>query len=81
VSSSGYPEKMDLTRKDGQHLAFGHGVHFCLGAPLARLEGEIAVGSLLSRFPRMRPAVPLDRLDWRPGILMRGLVHLPVRLR
>jgi cytochrome P450 len=63
------------------HIAFGHGIHFCLGAPLARVEGQVAVGSLLRRFPAMRPAVPLEELQWRPGILVRGLSHLPVRLR
>ncbi|MBB5874358.1 cytochrome P450 [Allocatelliglobosispora scoriae] len=63
-----------------QNLAFGYGIHYCLGAPLARLEGEIAVGSLLRRFPGMRLEGSLDGLQWRPGILLRGLEHLPVRL-
>lgn len=74
------PDELDVSRKDGQHLAFGHGPHFCLGAPLARMEGEIAIGSLLARFPRMRLAVPADELEWRPGMLLRGLAHLPVHL-
>jgi len=76
----GSPDELQLSRKDGQHLAFGHGPHFCLGAPLARMEGEIALGSLLDRFPRMRLAVPVEELQWRPGVLMRGLAHLPVLL-
>ncbi|HZM75718.1 MAG TPA: cytochrome P450 [Candidatus Limnocylindrales bacterium] len=76
----GHPDQLELSRKDGQHLAFGHGPHFCLGAPLARMEGEIAIGSLLERFPRMRFAVPVEELEWRPGALMRGLAHLPVTL-
>jgi cytochrome P450 len=74
------PDEFELSRKDGQHLAFGHGPHFCLGALLARMEAEIAIGSLLESFPRMRLAVPVQELRWRPGKLLRGLAHLPVRL-
>jgi cytochrome P450 len=62
------------------HLAFGHGIHYCLGAPLARLEGQVAVGALLRRFPAMRLAVPQEQLEWRPGLLMHGVAHLPVSL-
>jgi cytochrome P450 len=72
-------EVFDLSRADGQHVAFGHGIHHCLGAPLARLEGQIAIGSLLARFPNLELAVPADQLAWRPGVLLRGLEHLPVR--
>ncbi|HZI39466.1 MAG TPA: cytochrome P450, partial [Acidimicrobiia bacterium] len=60
---------------------FGHGIHFCLGAPLARLEGEVAFRSLLSRFPGLRPAVALDRIHWTYRLVLRGLVALPVWLR
>ncbi|HMA47187.1 MAG TPA: cytochrome P450, partial [Frankiaceae bacterium] len=74
------PDVLDLTRADSAHLAFGLGVHHCLGAPLARLEGRIALGSLLGRFPRLRLAVPSDELVWRPGVLMHGLATLPVVL-
>jgi cytochrome P450 len=60
------------------HLAFGHGVHHCLGAALARLEGRIALGSLLARLPDLRLAVPVAGLRWRPSVLMHGLATLPV---
>ncbi|RBQ18798.1 cytochrome P450 [Spongiactinospora rosea] len=73
--------RFDITRKPAQHLTFGHGVHYCLGAPLARVEGEVAFRHLLERFPGLRPAVPIDRLTWRPGMLMHGLTALPVRTR
>jgi cytochrome P450 len=75
------PERLDLSRDAGGHLAFGHGIHFCLGAPLARLEGEIAFGSLLARFPALSLAVPASSLRWRPSSLIHGLESLPVRLR
>jgi cytochrome P450 len=74
-------QSANLDAGDAPHIAFGHGIHFCLGAPLARIEGQIAIGSLLTRFPAMQPAVPIEKLEWRPGILLRGLAHLPVRLR
>jgi cytochrome P450 len=72
------PERLDVTRKDAQHVAFGQGIHYCLGAPLARLEGEIAFQTVLKRLPNIRLAVPDDRLQWRPAIELRGLVQLPV---
>jgi cytochrome P450 len=68
------------TREHNRHLAFGHGVHHCLGAPLARLEGRIALGTLLRRFPRLRLAVPPDELSWRPSYAFNALTELPVRL-
>ncbi|ADB34554.1 cytochrome P450 [Kribbella flavida DSM 17836] len=72
--------ELDITRKDNQHLAFGHGIHHCLGAPLARLEGRIALGMLFERFPDLRPAEP-DRDPYRtPGLLMNGIAELPVVL-
>ena len=74
------PGRLDLSRDTGGHLAFGHGIHFCLGAPLARLEGEIAFGSLLARFPDLSLAVPVSSLRWRPSSLIHGLESLPVRL-
>lgn len=75
------PDAFDFARTDaGQHLAFGHGVHFCLGAPLARMEGKIALEGLLSAFPQIALGVPDEALEWRPGLLLRGLSHLPVRL-
>jgi cytochrome P450 len=74
-------ERLDLTRPDNLHLAFGHGIHHCLGAPLARLEARVALGRLLSRYPDLRLAVPSQELSWKPGSLIRGLSTLPVRLR
>lgn len=74
------PEAGDLTRDTRQHVAFGQGIHYCLGAPLARLEGQIAIGSLIQRFPNLRLTVPPETLTWRPGMLVRGLDRLPVAL-
>jgi cytochrome P450 len=74
------PDQLDLSRDGGSHLAFGHGIHFCLGAPLARLEAEIAFTGLLERYGDMRLAVPPDTLRWRPSTLIHGLESLPVRL-
>jgi cytochrome P450 len=74
-----HPEEVDLGRAQNPHLAFGHGIHYCLGAPLARLEAQIAFGKLMTRFPGLRLAVPADELSWRPGLLLRGLHQLPVR--
>ena len=74
------PDRLDLGRDSSGHLAFGHGIHYCLGAPLARLEAEIAFGALLQRFGSMRLAVPAESLRWRPSTLIHGLETLPVRL-
>jgi cytochrome P450 len=74
------PDRLDIDRPRNHHLAFGHGIHFCLGAPLARLEGEIAFTGLLRRFPRLRPAVPLDDIHWTYRITLRGLNALPAFL-
>jgi cytochrome P450 len=73
------PDSLDLTAERGiRHLGFGRGSHFCLGAPLARLEAEIALGTLLRRLPGLRLAVPEEELRWRPVPLFRSLVALPV---
>jgi cytochrome P450 len=72
------PDALDITREPNRHLAFGLGPHFCLGAPLARLEGQIAIATLLGRFPELRLAVAPDRLRWRRGLLLRGVESLPV---
>jgi cytochrome P450 PksS len=79
-SRFGEPACLDVTRGDNHHVAFGLGPHYCLGAPLARLEGRVAIGSLIRRFPDLRLAVPPERLRWRAGISLRGLVSLPVAL-
>lgn len=77
-----YPDadRLDVTRQTGGHLAFGHGIHFCVGAPLARLEAQIAVGRLLERFPELRLAAEPETLRWRDSSLIHGLERLPVRL-
>ena len=72
------PEALDVARPPSHHLAFGHGIHHCLGAPMARLEARIAFETLLRRFPRLRAAEPLDELPWAPSFLFHGLVRLPV---
>lgn len=76
-----WPDALDITRRDNKHLAFGHGIHYCLGAPLARLEGEIALGTLLRRLPDLRLGVAPDAVTWRPSFWMRGLANLPVLFR
>ena len=74
------PDTLDITREPNRHLAFGLGNHFCLGAPLARLEAEIAITTLIRRYPHLRIAVPTSSLRWRSGLLLRGLESLPVSL-
>lgn len=68
----------DITRKNNRHLAFGMGSHYCLGAPLARLEGQIALLTLLRRMPNLHMNTDAETLKWRPTYLMRGLIELPV---
>jgi len=63
---------------DVAHLSFGHGIHYCVGAPLARLEAHVAIGTLLRRLPGLTLAVPPERLRWRPSVRTRSLVDLPV---
>ena len=77
------PQALDITRTDTSHLAFGHGIHHCLGARLARLEGLIAFTTLLTRYPAMQLAVPPSALRWGhgDGLVLRGLTELPVILR
>ncbi|MFB6712455.1 MULTISPECIES: cytochrome P450 [unclassified Streptomyces] len=72
------PDTLDLARRDNQHLGYGHGIHYCLGAPLARLEGQTALATLLRRLPDLRLAVEPTDLRWRGGLIMRGLRTLPV---
>ena len=70
------PDELDIAREPNRHLAFGLGAHYCLGAPLARVEGQIAISTLLRRFPRLTLAVPPHGLRRRSGLGLRGLVSL-----
>ncbi|XOK61078.1 cytochrome P450 family protein [Paenibacillus elgii] len=71
------PEALDITREENEHLAFGKGIHLCLGAPLARLEGQVAFGTLLQRLPHLRLAVAPEQLTYNRSTL-RSLTSLPV---
>ncbi|MFD3539033.1 cytochrome P450 [Streptomyces sp. NPDC058662] len=73
------PDVFDIRRTGRGHLAFGHGIHFCLGAPLARMEGSIAVRALLERFPELAEDPDAGPRTWLPGTLMRGVTRLPLR--
>ncbi|MCP2248225.1 cytochrome P450 family protein [Lentzea aerocolonigenes] len=73
-------DQLDVTRSAQGHVAFGHGIHFCLGAPLARLEFDVALTQLLARFPKLELAAEPETLVWRDSTLIRGLHTLPVRL-
>ncbi len=73
------PDKLDLRREPNRHLSFGLGAHFCLGAPLARLEGQIAIQTLLGRVPHLRLATGNGQIRWRAGLILRGLESLPVQ--
>jgi cytochrome P450 len=73
------PDRFDISRDARGHLAFGHGIHYCLGAPLARLEARIAIGSLLARCPELSLDIHPAAITWRPGMMVRGPWSLPVR--
>ncbi|HUI27675.1 MAG TPA: cytochrome P450 [Candidatus Kryptonia bacterium] len=70
------PDRLDIARDDNEHVAFGHGLHFCLGAALARLEGQIAIQTIVGRLPHLRLAT--DSIAWREGLMLRGLQQLPL---
>ena len=72
------PDELDLDRPVVRHLGFGHGSHYCLGAPLARLEGRVALAALLRRLPGLRLAAPLETLKWQTNPIVRGVKRLPV---
>ena len=72
------PDTLDITREPNRHLTFGQGAHFCMGAPLARLEAQIAVATLLQRMPNLRLARSPESLRWRKGMFLRGLERLPL---
>ncbi len=75
------PDTLDITRQNNRHLAFGQGIHYCLGAPLARLETQIAINGILRRFPHLRLAMPITKLRWKKGLVLRGLESLPAKLQ
>jgi pentalenolactone synthase len=72
------PQEFDVAREQNAHLTFGHGPHFCLGAPLARLELQTVFGTLLRRFPGLRLARPVEELQTRSHLLTGGVAELPV---
>ncbi|WP_084964062.1 cytochrome P450 family protein [Thermoactinospora rubra] len=72
------PAEFDITRSPNPHVSFGHGIHFCIGAPLARLEGEVAFGTVLDRMPGLALAVPPEKLTWKPSFIVHRLDSLPV---
>ena len=74
-------DTLDITRSPNRHLSFGYGTHFCLGAPLARLEARVAIPALLRRFEHLELAVPAEKLRWRPGNGLRGVEALPLAVR
>ncbi len=71
-------DMLDISRAPNRHLAFGQGIHYCLGAPLARLEGEIAISTLLRRLPELHLAAAPEALNWRRGLILRGIERLPL---
>ena len=74
------PDTLDITREPNKHLSFGQGIHFCIGAPLARLEAQIAFTTLFRRFPTLKLAVSPEALRWRKNLIVRGLEELPVTI-
>ena len=70
------PDRLDLARPNNQHVAFGAGIHFCLGAALARMEAHIAFPALLARFPNL--TLDAEQFTWRHSLMLRGLTTLPV---
>ncbi|MEU1412089.1 cytochrome P450 [Streptomyces sp. NPDC005731] len=76
-----HPAALNVARPNARHISFGHGIHHCLGAPLARLETAVALRTLLSRLPELELAVPADSLAWIGSGFIRGVLSLPVRYR
>ncbi|MDP1852515.1 MAG: cytochrome P450 [Candidatus Planktophila sp.] len=74
------PDRFDIRRDTRKHLAFGRGVHVCLGAPLARIEGQEIIKEILLRFPNIALKDPTIELSWRKDVALRGLISLPVKL-
>ena len=73
------PDRFDIGRTPNKHLGFGFGVHYCVGAPLARLEAKAVFSTLLKRYPRLELAASPSSLTWRKSNSVRGLLSLPVR--
>src|SRR5262245_33375076 len=73
------PDTLDIAREPNKHLSFGHGIHYCLGAALARLEAQIAINTLLERMPKLRMKGSPESLRWRPSLILRGLESLPAK--
>jgi cytochrome P450 len=72
------PDRLDITRKPNPHMAFGHGIHHCVGAPLGRIEGRIAIARLLDRFETLELATT-GPIEYRDSTIIHGMVTLPVR--
>ena len=70
------PDRLNISRQENRHIGFGYGIHFCLGGPLARIEGQIAISALVRRLPSLRLAS--EELEWRQDVSVRGLRALPV---
>jgi cytochrome P450 PksS len=73
------PDTLDIAREPNKHLSFGQGIHYCLGAALARLEAQIAINTLLERMPRLQMKGSPESLRWRPSLILRGLEALPAK--
>jgi cytochrome P450 len=72
------PDRLDIGRDDNQHLTFSHGIHYCLGAALARLEGQVVFDTLAASYPSLHLAVDPDEVEYREHFVLRGLKALPV---
>ena len=74
------PDTFDIRRNPNKHMAFGYGIHYCLGAPLARMEGAIAINSLFQRFPNLQLATDVQSLEWGESLLISSMEAMPVQL-
>ena len=74
------PDEFDITRTTNKHIAFGFGIHYCVGAPLARLEGAIAINTLLRRVPNLALAADVNEIDWNATLLLHGMKAMPIRV-